>query len=109
MLLGGSVVSVGLIHSQWLAMPCMFAAGLGFYMLHNTLQTQATQMAPTRRGAAVSLFAFCYFVGQSVGVALAGYLLRYFDTGTVIGLGGGAVAVVGLRFAQLRRRLQHAA
>lgn len=108
-LLGGSVMSVGLIHWQWLAMPAMFAAGLGFYMLHNTLQTQATQMAPTRRGAAVSLFAFCYFVGQSVGVALAGYLLRYVDTGAVIGLGGGAVALVGLRFAQLRARLPTAA
>jgi predicted MFS family arabinose efflux permease len=105
-LLGTSFVAVGLIHLQWLAMPCMFLAGLGFYMLHNTLQTQATQMAPSRRGAAVSLFAFCYFVGQSVGVALAGYLLRYFDTGTVIGIGGAAVMLVGLRFAQLRSRLR---
>src|SRR5579862_6980256 len=84
LLLGGSFLAVGLINSRWLAMPCMFTAGLGFYMLHNTLQTQATQMEPARRGAAVSLFAFCYFLGQSVGVALAGYLLRYFDTGTVI-------------------------
>jgi predicted MFS family arabinose efflux permease len=105
-LLGGSFLSVGLIHAGWLAMPCMFTAGLGFYMLHNTLQTQATQMAPARRGAAVSLFAFCYFVGQSVGVALAGYLLRYLETGTVIALGGAAVMMVGLRFAQLRSRLR---
>jgi len=107
LLLGVSLLSVGLIHSQWLALPCMTVAGLGFYMLHNTLQTQATQMAPARRGAAVSLFAFCYFVGQSVGVALASYLLRYFDTGIVIGFGGAGVTLVGLRFAQLRMR--HAA
>jgi predicted MFS family arabinose efflux permease len=107
-LLGGSFLTVGSVHSQWLAMPAMFTAGLGFYMLHNTLQTQATQMAPDRRGAAVSLFAFCYFVGQSVGVALAGYLLRYFDTGVVIGLGGAAVMATGLRFAQLRARLRTA-
>jgi predicted MFS family arabinose efflux permease len=106
LLLGASFLSVGLIHAQWLAMPCMLTAGLGFYMLHNTLQTQATQMAPARRGAAVSLFAFCYFVGQSVGVALAGYLLRYFDTGIVIGLGGAGALLVGLRFAQLRARLR---
>ena len=106
LLLGSSFLSVGLIRSQWLAMPCMLTAGLGFYMLHNTLQTNATQMAPERRGAAVSLFAFCYFLGQSVGVALAGYLLRYFDTGTVIALGGSGVMLVGLRFAQLRARLR---
>jgi predicted MFS family arabinose efflux permease len=106
--LGASFLAVGLIDAQWLAMPCMFVAGLGFYMLHNTLQVQATQMAPERRGAAVSLFAFCYFVGQSVGVALAGYLLRSLDTGIVIGLGGAGVALVGLCFASLRAQMRAA-
>jgi hypothetical protein len=41
---------------------------MGFYMLHATLQTQATQMAPSRRGAAVALFACALFFGQSIGV-----------------------------------------
>ena len=45
-----------------------FASGLGFYMLHNTLQTQATQMAPEARGTAVTLFACLLFLGQSCGV-----------------------------------------
>ena len=107
-LLGASFLSVGLIESPWVAMPAMLVAGLGFYMLHNTLQVQATQMAPERRGAAVSLFAFCYFFGQSVGVALSGYLLRFFDTGIVIALGGAGVLLVGLRFAVLRARLRPA-
>jgi predicted MFS family arabinose efflux permease len=40
-------------------------------MFHNTLQTNATQMAPEARGLAVSLFAFFLFIGQSIGVALA--------------------------------------
>ena len=55
----------------WLAVPSIALVGLGFYMLHNTLQTNATQMAPESRGLAVSLFAFMLFSGQSVGVALA--------------------------------------
>ena len=38
--------------------PAIALIGLGFYMLHNTLQTNATQMAPEARGLAVSLFAF---------------------------------------------------
>lgn len=105
-LLGASFLAIGLVDAHWLAMPSMLIAGLGFYMLHNTLQVQATQMAPERRGAAVSLFALCYFVGQSVGVALAGFLLRSVDTGVVIGLGGTGVALVGLRFALLRARLR---
>jgi predicted MFS family arabinose efflux permease len=49
----------------------MMGLGLGFYMLHNTLQTHATQMAPDARAQGVSLFAFALFIGQSAGVALA--------------------------------------
>ena len=47
-----------------------FFAGVGFYMLHNTLQVQATQMAPEARGTAVTLFACLLFLGQSLGVLL---------------------------------------
>ncbi|MDF1586918.1 MFS transporter [Marinimicrococcus flavescens] len=52
--------------------PATMGLGLGFYMLHNTLQTNATQMAPENRSAAISLFAFCLFVSQSLGAALLG-------------------------------------
>jgi predicted MFS family arabinose efflux permease len=40
-------------------------------MLHNTLQTNATQMAPRTRAMGVSMFAFFLFLGQSLGVAIA--------------------------------------
>ena len=36
------------------AVPACMVMGLGFYMLHNTLQVNATQMAPERRGAGPS-------------------------------------------------------
>jgi predicted MFS family arabinose efflux permease len=52
-----------------------YLAGLGFYMLHNTLQTNATQMAPQVRGTSVSLFASSFFLGQSLGTVLAAILL----------------------------------
>ena len=48
----------------------MAAIGLGFYMLHNTLQTNATQMSPEARGTAVALFSSALYLGQSLGVAL---------------------------------------
>ena len=47
----------------WWLMPACFLFGLGFYMMHNTLQINATQMAPERRGAAVAAFALCFFYG----------------------------------------------
>ena len=59
----------------WWAMPACAVLGLGFYMMHNTLQTHATQMAPERRGAAVATFAASLFLGQSLGVGAAGLLL----------------------------------
>lgn len=46
--------------------------GLGFFMLHNSIQTRVTEVAPLARGSAVALHAFCYFLGQAVGPALFG-------------------------------------
>ena len=43
--------------------------GLGFYMLHNTLQTNATQMSPEARGTAVGVFSAALYLGQTAGVA----------------------------------------
>lgn len=54
----------------WMGLLACLLAGLGFYMLHNTLQVQATQMAPAARGTAVTLFASSLFFGQSMGVLL---------------------------------------
>ena len=78
-------------------------AGLGFYGLHNTLQTNATQMAPERRGAAMALFASLFFLGQSVGVAIAGALVERLGTTWVIAGAGLGVIPVGLTFASLRK------
>ncbi|MEY2631923.1 MAG: hypothetical protein RIR00_577 [Pseudomonadota bacterium] len=56
------------------ALPACYVAGLGYYMLHNTLQTHATQMVPAVRGTAVSLFASAFFLGQALGALLAARL-----------------------------------
>jgi YNFM family putative membrane transporter len=74
-LLGGFLISASLvglaITPTVVAAPVLMAVmGLAFYMFHNTLQTNATQMAPEARGLAVSLFAFALFLGQALGVAV---------------------------------------
>ena len=108
--LAASLLAIGLAPVWWWAMPGCFVAGLGFYMLHNTLQINATQMAPERRGAAVSAFASCFFLGQAAGVAIAGMLVARWSTGTVIALGASGVLVVALAFSRLRaRRVESAA
>jgi MFS transporter, YNFM family, putative membrane transport protein len=49
--------------------------GFGYYMVHNTLQTNATQMLPQARAMAVAGFSSALFLGQSAGVALAAPLV----------------------------------
>jgi predicted MFS family arabinose efflux permease len=71
-LLASGYAVLGLTPWLWLAPVSVAVAGLGIYMLHNTLQTEATQLAPEARGLSVSMFAIMLFTGQSVGVALAG-------------------------------------
>lgn len=75
-----------------------FLLGFGFSMLHNTLQTNATQMAPDSRGSAVSLFAFSLFLGQASGVALLGPVVDGFGyTPAFIACGMGMLCI-GLWF-----------
>lgn len=72
---GGGLMAVGFLAlaaapaPAW-AVPCVVALGAGIYMMHNTLQVHATQMAPATRGAALAIFACSLFTGQSVGVWL---------------------------------------
>ena len=56
----------------------MFVAGVSFYMLHNSMQTEATELAPSARGSAVALFACGFFVGQGLGPLVFGALLHGF-------------------------------
>lgn len=77
-LAGGTLIAAGLVLLAWApvvawAVLGCFLAGLGFYMLHNTLQVQATQMAPEARGTAVTLFACLLFLGQSTGVLIVAF------------------------------------
>ena len=67
-LFSGCLATLAWARQPWLAAASCFFAGLGLYMLHNTLQTQATQMAPESRGSAVTLFACILFMGQSCGI-----------------------------------------
>ncbi len=76
--------------------------GFGYIALHTTLQTRATELAPEARATAVALFAFCLFLGGSVGAAGFGPLV---DHGwhrvflgicglSLLGLGGLAVRLL---------------
>ena len=99
-----SLLSIGLAPSWIWALPGCLINGLGFYMLHNTLQINATQMAPERRGAAVSSFAFCFFLGQALGVALAAWVITLTGTGAAIAGFGAVLFATALNFSVRKTR-----
>ena len=103
-LLSLAMLAVGLGPAWWWAIPGCLIAGLGFYMLHNTLQINATQMAPERRGAAVASFASSFFLGQSAGVTIAGAAAERFGTAGTIAGGALGVLAVAMVFGALRAR-----
>ncbi|HTH94138.1 MAG TPA: MFS transporter, partial [Rhodocyclaceae bacterium] len=70
-LLSSAAYLIFLFTPHWLgAIPGGLCAGMGYYMLHNTFQINATQMTPAHRGTAVALFAALFFLGQSSGVSV---------------------------------------
>jgi MFS transporter, YNFM family, putative membrane transport protein len=84
--------------------PAIALLGLGLHMLHNTLQTNATQMSPEARGLAVSTFANVLFLGQAAGVWLAGQVIDRIGFAPVFVAAGAALLVVGVAFALMLDR-----
>jgi MFS transporter, YNFM family, putative membrane transport protein len=70
-MLCASYLALALVPVWWAAVAAIIVIGLGFHMLHNTLQVNATQMAPDSRATALALFSCALYFGQSAGVALA--------------------------------------
>jgi MFS transporter, YNFM family, putative membrane transport protein len=74
-ILAAAYLQLALGSLWWIAPIATTAIGLGFYMLHNTLQTNATQMTPQARGTAVGLFSSALYVGQTAGVAIGAVVI----------------------------------
>jgi predicted MFS family arabinose efflux permease len=96
-LLGVAFVSIGLLPVWQGFIPLVILLGLGYYTMHGTLQTRATELAPEARGTAISLFAFFFFMGQATGPQLLGSILKsngYGPTFITAGIGLFTVATV---------------
>ena len=77
-LLGIAYLALAIGFAWWVAPLAVTAIGLGFYALHNTLQTNATQMTPEARGTAVAIFSSAIYLGQTIGVAVGALVFDHF-------------------------------
>jgi predicted MFS family arabinose efflux permease len=58
--------------------------GLGFIIIHSTLQTYATELFPTARGTCMSLFAFFLFFGNGIGPVFFGWVYDWGGVKTML-------------------------
>ena len=104
--IGGGLIALAmvvlLLQPAW--QPAIAAAllvGLGYYMLHNTLQTQATQLSVQARGAALAWFASGLWLGQGVGVSLAAAAAERFGFKVVFAVTAVGLAALGFAFGRV--------
>ncbi len=72
-MLGGlALAGIALAPSAIVLVGACLLLGLGFYMMHSSIQMRVTEVAPMARGSAVALHAFSFFLGQSLGPVAMG-------------------------------------
>jgi YNFM family putative membrane transporter len=105
LILTSAYIELAIGPAWWLAPVATTAIGLGFYMLHNTMQTNATQMTPEARGTAVGLFSSALYLGQTAGVAVGALVIDRFGAAPLFLGTAAALPVLAVWFAsELRRR-----
>ena len=106
--LGLSFALLALAPNAAIAFAAIVGIGVTFYMLHNTLQTNGTQMAPEARGSALALFALCLFVGQAIGVPVAAPIVDRWGAVPIFWAAALFLPALALWFVgAMRRRTQH--
>ncbi|MEP7058467.1 MAG: MFS transporter [Caldimonas sp.] len=101
---GASYAALVVFQVWWLDALAMMVAGVSYYMLHNSLQTEATEIAPSARGSAVALFACGLFAGQGLGPLVFGALVHALGFPTA--LLGSAVGLVLLGRLVVRKIIE---
>jgi predicted MFS family arabinose efflux permease len=99
-------LSIAVFQNSILFIPLSVLIGLGFYMMHSTFQTQATELAPEARGTAVALFAFNLFIGQGIGAAAFGRVVDSFGYVPCFVVAGVAIAFLSIWYVYQKQRIR---
>ena len=73
----------------------MVFLGIGFFLMHNSIQTEVTELLPAARASCFALHAFSFYLGQSVGPMLYGQSLSHFGLQASVITGGLVLVCVG--------------
>jgi predicted MFS family arabinose efflux permease len=106
MMAGGLFAALGLFivaaSPPWQVQAIAFALmGLGFYMLHASIQVYVTEFAPATRSSAVAFHTFSFFVGGGISPVLYGLGLDRLGPGITLSIAAVAMVLIGTISAQL--------
>src|SRR3954470_20750702 len=106
MMAGGLFAALGLVivstSPPWQVQAVAFALmGLGFYMLHASIQVYVTEFAPATRSSAVAFHTFSFFIGGGISPILYGIGLEWLGAPVTLSIAGVAMVLIGAISAQL--------
>ena len=94
-LAGLSLMTLAIPLSAWGVSGVMVFLGIGFFLMHNSIQTEVTELLPAARASCFALHAFSFYLGQSVGPILYGQSLSHFGLQPSVLTGGLVLICVG--------------
>jgi MFS family permease len=116
MVIGGALmvaISLALFAMGWhwsVQMAIFVAFGFGWFMQHNTIQYEVSEISQEYRGSAYSMHAFFFFTGQFLGPIIYGQIIPALGTGPALTLAAIAMGLTGIlagsAFAFLSRKVE---
>ncbi len=102
---GGGALAACALLPGWGALALFFTLlGFGFVMLHNSVQTEVSSLAPEARASAFSMHAFSFFLGQAIGPVIFGFGMHLGGLTPMLIANGVLLGAVGLGAAALFSR-----
>jgi predicted MFS family arabinose efflux permease len=100
--LAGSQLAVIAFGPPWqLQLISFLLMGLGFYMIHGSLQVFSSELSSDARATALALHSFCFFMGQTVGPIAYGAGIATLGKVPTLLIAGSIFVVLGFVCAKL--------
>lgn len=106
---GGFIAALGLLGialwPDWRADILFYSVtGFGFFMLHNSVQAEVSELAPAARSTAYSLHAFSFFLGQAIAPLAFGPMHNTIGAGPTLEIMATILTIGAVTSSRLLRR-----
>jgi len=107
-LVGVQLIAVAMGPEWKLQTLSLIFMGWGFYMIHGSLQVFASELSAEARATALSLHAFFFFMGQTIGPIAYGFGIQHAGKAPTLLTAGAIMIALGYVCAKLLRQTRPA-